>query len=247
MNSVIKSIIKRELKSYFSTPLGYVFVIIFLFAIGYVTFEPGRGSFFLIRQASMSSFFKYVPWLFLFLIPAISMRLLADERKSGTIELLLTLPLNEKHVVIGKFLASWIFVSFALFCTFPMILTVIYLGSPDLGVIFLGYVSSILLAGSFMAIGIFFSALTKNQVVSFILSVVICYIFLMAGSPPVLEFISSFLPGFFVDIFESLSIIGHFEAMGRGVLRIGDIIFFAVMILGWLSGTCLLLNEKKAN
>jgi len=156
ITNITKSIIKRELKSYFSTPIGYVFVIIFLFSIGYVTFEPGRGSFFLMRQADMSSFFRYIPWLFVFLIPAVSMGIWSEERRSGTIEFLFTMPITVKEAVIGKFLAAWLFVNFALACTFPMVLTVIYLGNPDLGVVFLGYFGASLLAAAFLAIGCFF-------------------------------------------------------------------------------------------
>ena len=247
ISSGTKSILRKELKSYISTPLGYVFLIIFLFSISYVTFEPGRGSFFLMRQADLSSFFKYIPWLFIFLIPAITMRSWAEERKSGTIELLLTLPITVKEAVIAKFLASWIFVGFALFCTFPMIITVTYLGDPDLSVIFLGYFGSFLLAGAYLAIGIFFSAITKNQVISFILSVVACYILLMAGSPPMLEFISSFSPSYFVHLFESLSLLNHFEALGRGVIRFGDLWFYIIMIASWLMGSIAFLKENRAN
>ncbi|MBL6990410.1 MAG: ABC transporter permease subunit [Bacteriovoracaceae bacterium] len=247
LTSATRSIVKRELTGYFASPLGFIFIVIFVFAIGQVTFEPGKGSFFLMRQADMSSFFRYVPWLFIFLVPAVSMRLFAEERKSGTIELLFTLPITVKEAVIGKFLASWIFIIISLFCTFPMIMTVMYLGNPDLGVIIVNYMGAMLLGGSFLAIGIFFSALTKNQVVSFILSVVFCYIFLMAGSPPILGFLSKFMPSYVVDLFESLSILGHYEALGRGVVRIGDLWFFAVMIIGWPYAAILLLNENKAS
>lgn len=247
MSSITYSIFKKELKSYLSTPLGYVFLTIFLFAIGYVTFEPGRGSFFLLRQADLSSFFRYIPWLFIFLIPAITMRSWAEERKSGTIELLLTLPVTVKQAVMAKFLASWVFVGLALFCTFPMVFTVIYLGSPDLSVIFLGYFGAFLLAGAYIAIGIFFSALTKNQVISFILSVVACYLLLMAGSPPILEFLSHIFPAYFVHLFESLSLLNHFESLGRGVLHLGDLWFYLIMIGSWLMGSIAFLKENQAN
>lgn len=244
--AIVKSIVKRELKGYFATPLGYVFLIIFLFAIGYVTFEPGRGSFFLLRQADLAPFFRYIPWLFIVLIPAVSMRLWAEERKSGTIELLLTLPVSIKEAVLGKYFAGIIFIMLALFLTFPMVLTVLYLGNPDMKVIVVGYLGGLLLGGSFLAIGSFFSALTKNQVVSFILSVVVCTVMLNAGSPPVLEFLSTVFPRYCVEVFESLSILNHFEAMQRGVIRLGDIWFFVVLIVGWLFGCFLVLNEKKA-
>lgn len=240
-------IVKRELKSYFATPLGYVFVIIFLFSIGYVTFEPGRGSFFVQGIAELSSFFRYVPWLFLFLIPAISMRLWSDERKTGTIELLFTMPVTVKEAVLGKFFAAWLFSIFALSCTFPLVITVLYLGNPDLSVIFLGYLGSVLMAGGMLAIGSFFSALTKNNVVSFILTVVVVYLFLMAGSPPALNFLSSFMPKYVLELVESLSFLYHFEMMGRGLLRLSNIWFFVVIIFSWLYGCVHLLNENKAS
>ena len=175
------------------------------------------------------------------------MRLWAEERKSGTIELLLTLPISIKEAVIAKFFASWAFVFFALLCTFPMVVTVAYLGSPDLGVIFLGYLGALFLAGAFLAIGTFFSAITKNQVISFILSVVACYVLLMAGSPPILEFLSSILPKYIVNLFESLSLLNHFESLGRGVFRVADFWFFLVMIFAWLSGSIIFLKENRAS
>tara|TARA_Y100001958_G_C21196481_1_gene523749 strand:+ start:772 stop:1518 length:747 start_codon:yes stop_codon:yes gene_type:complete len=247
MSHSVKTILKKELKSYFTTPLGYVFSIIFLFSIGYVTFESGRGSFFVLRQADLSSFFRYIPWLFLLLVPAVSMRLWAEERKSGTIELLLTLPVTVREAVLGKFLASWAFIGFNLLCTFPIVLTVAYLGQPDYLVILIGYLGSFLLGGAYLAIGCFFSALTKNQVISFICTVVFCYLLTMAGSPPILEFLSTFLHRYFLDLFESLSMIHHFETMGRGVMRVGDLWFFAVIILAWLYGCEAILDEKKAS
>jgi ABC-2 type transport system permease protein len=152
-----------------------------------------------------------------------------------------------REAVFGKFLASWAFIGFNLLCTFPLVLTVAYLGGPDYLVILMGYLGSFLLGGAYLAIGCFFSALTKNQVISFILSVVFCYLFTMAGSPPILEFLSTFFHRYFLDLFESLSMINHFEAMGRGVVRLGDIWFFAVIILGWLYGCESILDEKKAS
>ncbi|MEC7276569.1 MAG: ABC transporter permease [Bdellovibrionota bacterium] len=237
----------KEFTSYFKTPLGYVFLVIFLFGIGYLTFEPGRGSFFYMREASMSSFFKYIPWMFLFLIPAVSMRLWSEERKSGTIELLLTMPVTINQAVIAKFLASWAFIGVALVGTFPMVFTVIYLGNPDLGVAFLGYLASFLMAGALLAVGGFFSALTKNQVISFILTVCVSFLLIMAGSPPILEFISTFSPKYLVDLFESLSVLNHFDSIERGVFSLSNLWFFAVMIACWLYGNIILLNENKAN
>lgn len=247
ISSATKTIIKRELKSYFATPLGYVFVIIFLFSIGYVTFEPGRGSFFLRGVASLDSFFTYIPWLYLILIPAISMRLWSDERKTGTIELLFTLPISVKEAVLGKFLAAWLFSIIALLGTFPMVLTVSYLGTPDYSVIFLGYLGSTLMAGAMLAIGSFFSALTKNNVISFILTVVIIYLLLMAGSPPSLNFLSKFFPNYVLELVESLSFLYHFEMLGRGLLKLSNIWFFIVMMASWLYGCVHLLKENKAS
>ena len=247
MNQAIKNLFIKEFTSYFKTPLGYVFLVIFLFGIGYLTFEPGRGSFFYMREASLSSFFRYIPWMFLFLIPAVSMRLWSEERKSGTIELLLTMPITIKEAVIAKYLASWAFIGVALLGTFPMVVTVLYLGNPDLGVIFLGYLASFLMAGALLAVGGFFSALTKNQVISFILTVCTSFLLIMAGSPPILDFISAFSPKYVVDLFESLSVLNHFDSIERGVLTIGNVWFFAVMIIAWLFGNIILLNENKAN
>ncbi len=247
MDRTVKHLFMKEFSSYFKTPLGYVFLVIFLFGIGYLTFEPGRGSFFYMREASMSSFFRYIPWMFLFLIPAVSMRLWSDERKAGTIELLLTMPVTIRQAVIAKFLASWAFIGIALAGTFPMIFTIVYLGNPDLGVVFLGYLASFFMAGALLAVGGFFSALTKNQVVSFILTVCVSFMLIMAGSPPILDFISTFLPKFFVDLFESLSVLNHFDSIERGVLSLSNIWFFTVMITCWLYGSMILLNENKAN
>lgn len=247
INNAVKHLFIKEFTSYFKSSLGYVFLVIFLFAIGYLTFEPGRGSFFHMREASMSSFFKYVPWMFLFLIPAVSMRLWSDERKSGTIELLFTMPVTVKQAVIAKFFASWAFIGVALMGTFPMVLTVIYLGNPDLGVIALGYLSSMLLAGALLAVGGFFSALTKSQVISFVLTVCACFLLIMADSPPILEFISAFSPKYVVDLFESLSVLNHFDSIGRGVFTAGNLWFFLVTITCWLYGNIVLLTENKAN
>lgn len=247
ISPMIKELYKKEFSSYFKTPLGYVFLFIFLFGLGYLTFEPGRGSFFYMREASMSSFFKYIPWMFLFLIPTTSMRLWSDERKSGTIELLLTLPITTKQAVLAKFFAAWSFIGLALVFTFPMVATVIYLGSPDLGVIAMGYLASLLVAGALLAVGSFFSALTKNQVVSFILTLVVSLILIMAGSPPILEFVSSFSPKYVVHLFESLSVLNHFDSIGRGVLALGNLWFFAVMIIFWLFANIILLEDNKAS
>ncbi len=247
IDRTVKHLFLKELSSYFKTPLGYVFLVIFLFGVGYLTFEPGRGSFFYMREASMSSFFRYIPWMLLFLIPAVSMKLWSEERKSGTIELLFTMPVTVGQAVLAKFLASWAFIGIALAGTFPMVFTVIYLGNPDLGVIFLGYLASFLTAGVLLAVGGFFSALTKNQVVSFILTAVASFVLLMAGSPPVLEFVSAFTPQYCVELFESLSVLNHFDSIERGVFNLSNIWFFTVAMACWLYGSVILLNENRAD
>ena len=199
------------------------------------------------REASMNSFFRYIPWMLLFLIPAVSMKLWSEERKSGTIELLFTMPVTIGQAVLAKFLASWAFIGIALAGTLPMVFTVIYLGNPDLGVIFLGYLASFLTAGVLLAVGGFFSALTKNQVISFILTAVASFMLLMAGSPPVLEFISTFTPQYCVDLFESLSVLNHFDSIERGVFNLSNLWFFAVAMVCWLYGSIILLSENRAN
>src|SRR5689334_19579054 len=188
--SNIKTISKRELAAYFSAPLAYVFIVIFLLLCGFFTFFV--GGFFELRQASLvRPFFTWLPWFYLFLVPAVGMRLWAEERRVGTIELLLTMPITSWQAILGKFLASWIFLLLALILTFPVVITVNYLGHPDNGVIFCGYIGSWLLAGSYLAISCITSAMTRNQVVSFIISVVICLFLILAGFPPVIRFLQS--------------------------------------------------------
>lgn len=234
----------KEFKAYFYSPMGYIFLIIFIFCSGFLTFEPGRGSFFYARQADLSPFFYYIPWIFLFLVPAICMRIWAEEKKSGTIELIMTLPLDTGTAVMSKFFASWLFLGLSLLLTFPMVLTVIYLGNPDLKVIFSGYAVSFLMGGVLTAICNFFSAVSKNQVISFILSLLACTLFLMAGSPPVLEFVSAFFPNYFVSLIESLSVLTRFENMERGLWSLGDLWFWFGMMFFWLFATKIILTEK---
>ena len=246
-SAVSTAVFKKELSSYFKSPLGYVFIVIFLFGLGYLAFEPGSGSFFYMREASMRAMFRYMPWMLLFLVPAVSMKLWAEERRSGTIELLFTMPITVKQAVIAKFLASWSFITICLFGTLPMVFTVIYLGNPDLGAIFTGYLASILMSGMMLAVGSFFSALTKNQVVSFILTVVVCALLLSAGSPPVLDFLNFFSPKYVVELFESLSVLNHFESIEKGVFSLSNLWFFSVLIIFWLFASTILLTENKAN
>lgn len=242
MNSFY-AILKRELKSYFTTPVAYVFLVVFLFFSGYLTFRQG---FFEARQADMRSFFINMPLLFIFLVPATSMRLWSEERRSGTIELLLTLPVTVTQAVLGKFLAAWLFLAIALVLTFPMVITVCYLGDPDLGLITVGYLGSILMAGGFLAIGCFFSVLSKNQVISFVLAVVTCSVLVFAGMPTTLNYLSGFLPAGLVSAVEGMSFQIHFDSIQRGVLEFKDLSYFVLMMIGWIIASTVILEERKA-
>lgn len=241
----MKIIFKRELTSYFVTPLAYVFIVIFLMLTGVFTFYMGH--FFESRQADLTPFFIFHPWLYLFLIPAISMRLWAEERKFGTLELLLTLPISLKEAVLGKFLAAWVISGIALLLTFPMWLSVNYLGNPDNGVILAGYIGSWLMAGGFLAIGSCMSAMTQNQVVAFIITVVVCFLFVVAGSPLVLDVVRAWLPQMLVDAIAALSFMTHFDDFSRGILDVRDLLYFIIMILSWLIATAIAIDMKKAN
>lgn len=241
----VGTIFRRELNSYFATPLAYVFIVIFLILSGVFTFYLGR--FYELRQADLSAFFNFHPWLYLFLIPAISMRLWAEERKAGTLELLLTLPVSLKQAVVGKFLAAWVFTGIALALTFPVWITVNYLGEPDNGVIVAGYTGSWLMAGSFLAIGSCMSAMTRNQVIAFILTAVVCFAFVVAGFPMVLDVFKSWAPQLILDGVASLSVLTHFDAISKGVLDIRDMLYFLIMILAWLIATAIAIDLKKAD
>ncbi len=237
------AVFKRELKGYFATPVAYVFLVIFLFFAGYLPFSQG---FFEMRQADLRLFFSNLPLLLVFMVPCAAMRLWSEERKSGTIELLFTLPITIAQAVMGKFIAAWVFLVIALALTVPMPLTMAYLGNPDGGVIISGYIASILMAGGFLAVGSFFSAVSKNQVISFILSVAACAVLIYAGMPSTIDYLSSVLPSMAVNMFENMSVLGHYESMQRGVLRLGDVGFFAVLIAGWIAGCIVILKERKA-
>jgi ABC-2 type transport system permease protein len=243
MNSFI-AVFKRELKSYFTTPLAYVFLVIFLFASGFAVFKQG---FFQARQADMSRFFTNMPFFFVFIVSATAMRLWAEERKIGSIELLFTLPITIGQAVVGKFLAAWIFLTIALALTFPMVLTVVYLGDPDMGAIITGYLGCWLLAGAFLAVGCFFSALSKNQVISFVLATVACGILYILGLPSTMKYLSSWMPMGLVQAIEAMSIQIRFESMQRGLLKFGDIAYFVLLILGWTTACTVILDERKAS
>jgi ABC-2 type transport system permease protein len=241
--SAIGTIFRRELRSYFTTPVAYVFIVIFLVLSGAFTFY--LGNFYERGQADLQPFFNFHPWLYLFLVPAVSMRLWAEERKSGTIELLLTLPVTMWQAVAGKFLAAWAFIGIALVLTFPIWITVNYLGDPDNGVIFASYIGSLLMAGAFLAIGSCISAATRNQVIAFILTVVICFVLLLAGFPLVLNFFGAWAPQGLVDAIAGLSFLTHFTSIGKGVIDLRDVIYFLLMIAVWLYANAVVIDMKK--
>lgn len=237
-------VFRRELSGYFTTPVALVFIVIFLFLAGVFTFQ--LGAFFERGQADLVVFFNFHPWLYLFLIPAVSMRLWAEERKTGTIELLLTLPISLSAAVVGKFLAAWGFVAIALALTFPLWITTNYLGNPDNGVILAGYLGSFLMAGAFLAIGSCISATTKSQVIAFIVSVVICLLFMLAGLKEVQGFVSGWLPNEAVRVIGSFSFLSRFEAISKGVLDLRDMVFFGSIIAVFVAATGVVVNMKKA-
>ena len=237
-------VLRRELASYFATPLAYVFILIFLVVASWFAFS--LGGFYERGQADLAPFFNFHPWLYLFLIPAISMRLWAEERKSGSIELLMTLPITLWQAGLGKFFAAWGVTAIALALTFPIWITVNYLGKPDNGVIFAAYLGSLLLAGGFLAIGSCMSALTRNQVIAFILSVAVSFLFLLMGYPLVLEWVAAVLPQALVNAFASFSFLTHFESIAKGVIDIRDLLFFGMLMALFLLATAITLDLRKA-
>jgi ABC-2 type transport system permease protein len=238
-------IFQRELASYFATPLAYVFIVIFLVLAGALAFF--LGNFFDRGQADLQPFFSFHPWLYLVLIPALAMRLWAEERKIGTIELFLTLPISVGSAVMGKFLASWAFAGVALLLTFPFWITVNILGSPDNGVILASYIGSFLMAGAFLAIGAALSALTKNQVIAFVVTAAVCFLFTVSGSTIVLGFLTSWAPQGLLDAVASFSFLTHFDAIIRGVIDLRDAVFFASIIALFLFANVIAVELKKAD
>lgn len=237
-------ILKRELTSYFATPVAYVFIVIFLVMAGAFTFY--LGNFYEREIADLQPFFQFHPWLYLFLVPAIGMRLWAEERKYGTVELLLTLPVTAGEAVVGKFAAAWLFVGLALALTFPIWITVNILGDPDNGVIVAGYLGSWLMAGGFLAISACLSAVTRNQVVAFIVAVVVCFGFLLSGLPMVLDVFRGWLPQPVVDAVANLSFLSHFNSISRGVVDVRDLVYFGLVIGFWLFANRIVVEIKKA-
>ena len=237
------SITKRELISYFATPVAYVFITIFLLLSGLFTFY--LGNFFEIGQASLGSFFEWHPWLYLFLVPAITMRLWSEEKKSGTIELLTTLPVSTLNIVLGKFMAAWLFTLLALILTFPMWITVNYLGNPDNGVIMASYIGSLLMSGGYLSIGIFISSLTKNQVIAFIVSVTVCFLFTVSGLPIVLDFFSNWAGEAITDVIASFSFLANYSDISRGIIDLRTLVYFLSLIFLFLYLNVITLDNSR--
>jgi len=238
-------IFKREFGSFFATPVAYIFILIFLILSGVFTFM--FGGFYERGQADLLSFFNFHPWLYLFLVPAIAMRTWSEERKNGTIELIMTLPLNTMQVMLGKFFAAWLVLGLCLLLTFPLWLSVNYLGDPDNGIILAAYLGSWLMAGAFLAVGICMSACTKNQVVAFILAVVVCFIFVLSGSPVVIELFQTWAPNEVIDTIAALSFLTHFQNIAKGLISLNDVLFYIMSILAWLLAAYIMIEQKKAN
>ncbi len=240
----ITAITKRELVSYFESPVAYVFMVAFLMLIGFLTFFVSR--FYEAGQADLRPFFFWHPWIFLILVPAAAMRLWAEERRSGTIETLLTLPITMTQAILGKFIAGWVFLALAIFLTFPIVLTTVYLGAPDRGGIIGGYIGSILLAGAYLSVGMLTSAFTRNQVISFVLAVVICLFLLLAGWPPVTDLMVRWAPSWLIRGVAAFSFMPHYESFQKGVLDLRDFAYYLSVIIFMLFGTNLVLKNQKS-
>jgi ABC-2 type transport system permease protein len=240
----ILAIMKRELGGYFTSPVAYVFLVIFLLLTGFFTFTI--GNFFERGEASLVSFFTWHPWLYLFLVPAAGMRLWSEERRLGTLELLLTLPITPWQAILGKFLASWLFLIIALALTFPVWITVNYFGSPDNGVIVAGYVGSALLSGAYLAISCMTSAMTRNQVISFIVSVMICLFLILAGYTPVTDLLTRWASPVFVQGVAAFSVMTHFDGFQRGVIDLRDVVFFFSVMGFALFVTGVIIRSNRA-
>lgn len=241
--SPVVAVMRRELRSYFVTPVAYVFLVMFLVVSGTLTFYV--GDFYERGQADLQPFFIMHPWLYLILVPAITMRMWAEEANGGTLELLLTLPLTLWQAMAGKFLAAWVFVGLALALTFPIWITVNYLGSPDNMVIVASYLGSWLMAGTFVAVGACLSVLTRSQVVAFILAALVCALLILLGQPQVADFFHGTLPRRLINGIAHLSMLRHFQAIARGVLDMRDVLYFVLSTLGWLAAGTLLLDLKR--
>ena len=240
----VKTIAKRELVSYFTSPVAYVFLVIFLLMTGFFTFTA--GAFFERGEAGLGSFFSWHPWVYLVLVPAIGMRLWSEERRSGTIELLLTMPITPWQAILGKFLASWIFIAIALALTFPVVITVNVLGSPDNGMIFAGYLGSLFLGGAYLAVTCMTSAMTRNQVIAFILSVVMCLFLILAGFNPVTDLLVRWASPAVVETVAAFSVITHYDGFQKGVIDTKDLAFFLSVMGFALFATGVIIRGHRA-
>ena len=242
--SIVGTIVRRELSAYFTSPVAYVFLVIFLLLTGFFTFTV--GNFFERGEASLAAFFGWHPWLYLIVVPAIGMRLWAEERRSGTLELLFTMPVATWQAILGKFLASWLFIALALALTFPAVITVNILGDPDNGIIVAGYLGSLFLAGSYLAITCMTSAMTRNQVVAFILAVVLCLFLVLAGFNPVTDLLVRWASPAVVDTVAAFSFVTHYDGFQRGVIDSRDLVFFLSVIGFALFATGVILRGHRA-
>ena len=242
--SAMGAVFRREFSAYFATPIAFVFLIIFLFSIGIFTFYI--GNFYGNGAADLSVFFGFHPWLYQFLIPALAMRLWAEEKRSGSIELLLTLPLPVWATVLGKFLAAWVFAGLALALTFPVWITVNYLGHPDNGVIVASYLGSFLMAGAYLSIGAAISSATSNQVIAFVVTLVVCFLFTVAGASAVMDAFQGWAPPALVEVVSSFSFLTHFTAITAGVIDLRDAIFFFSVIGLFLYANMLIIDLTKS-
>ena len=240
----IETIARRELAAYFESPLAYVFLVIYLLLVGFFTFT--FGGFFERGEASLGAFFGWMPWLFLFLVPAVGMRLWSEERRLGTIELLLTLPVTAWQAILGKFLASWLFLAIALALTFPVVITVNVLGDPDNGVIACGYLGSLLLAGAYLAVSCMTSALSRNQVISFIIAVMLCLILILVGFNPVTDLLARWASPSLVESVAGLSVLTHFDGLAKGVIDSRDLLYFLSVVGFALFATGVIIRGHRA-
>jgi ABC-2 type transport system permease protein len=240
----ILTIAKREVTGYFASPVAYVFIVIFLLLSGFLTFMV--AGFFSRGQANLLPFFAWHPWLYLFLVPAVGMRMWSEERRLGTIELLLTMPITPWQAIVGKFLASWLVLALALVLTLPIVITVNYLGRPDNGVILASYFGSLLLAGAYLSVSAMTSAMTRNQVVSFILSLMICLFLILAGWPPVTSLLTQWASPWLVETIAGFSVMTHFESIQKGVVDSRDVVFFLSVIVFCLFTTSVIIRAHRA-
>jgi ABC-2 type transport system permease protein len=238
------TIFKREIRSYFESPVAYVFLVAFLALTGFLTFSATQ--YYERQAADLQPFFFWHPWVYLLLVPAATMGLWAEERRRGSIELLLTMPVTLMQAILGKFLAAWLFIVLAVALTFPIVVTTIYLGSPDVGAVVCGYVGSALLAGACVSIGMFTSSITRSQVVSFVLALVFCLLLMIAGWPPVTGFFVKWAPNWLVEGVAAFSLMPHFESMQRGVLDARDVLYYASVMVFMTAATQVLLDNRKS-